>query len=748
MKIRQAIVSLLFVVAWFEAALAQPPPAAGRVRIELPGEKEPFLRLEAGGPTSFVTALSFSPDGHTLYAGGWDKVVRVWTLDPESGQFALDEATAYRVPIGPGLDGAINAIAISSDGHWLAAAGKGVIRQGAGFRQPGRVFPSLGAMTGPMRLDQGMIYLFDTRNGNVRLLRQHLGPVLSLEFAPVVAGKMPELISTGQDWDAKAKRYIGSVRLWDTKTTKHLDGLAMVAPSTRPTLAIWRTGNGLKQIRVAIAWGDGDLRIWDAERGRIVRKQKDGKYNNTVVFLPSRARLVSGSFTNRSGWIRQWNVPPGRNPNAIAQPLAQFAADKGVFYNPISMIGVASRAGGPLDHLAVVVQVSRGRQVEYQLRLLDARAANLGTERARVALWKGGGSHPALAASRGGSHLAVAGSNQHEVQVFSVPQLLAGQTAPQRLRSAGEVVRYASFVRQGKQLAITFGGDAKASPGNIPKQPRPHDRLFDLERRSVVDDKTGWQIAAARAGNLTVTHQAEPTTDRAGRKVLRSVITVREGKVARKIYLQPSEILTDYALLPARKPTETPLLAVVAELLGQPVFKIYNARLGQQVRLLRGHTERIRSVDFSDDGRLLVSAGDDQTVCVWSLTDLNKTLGQRGMLPGLAVEKKGLALVVARVEDDSPVRNQLKIGDLLEGLVEKNKLITWKTPQDFYNTFWRKKPGVRLTLRTTRGGVRRNVQVTVGQGVDERKPLFSLFVTRGKSSGGSKVDRMESVGAV
>ena len=61
-----------------------------------PGDKEPVLRLEAGGPTSYVTALAFSPDGKTLYAAGWDKVVRVWTLNAE-GRFVLDSA-AYRVP--------------------------------------------------------------------------------------------------------------------------------------------------------------------------------------------------------------------------------------------------------------------------------------------------------------------------------------------------------------------------------------------------------------------------------------------------------------------------------------------------------------------------------------------------------------------------------------------------------------------------------------------------------------------------
>jgi hypothetical protein len=109
---------------------------------------EPHLRLEAGGPTSYVTALAFSPDGRTLYAGSWDKIVRVWRLDDAMGEFRLDPA-AWRVPIGPGLDGAINAIAVSADGNWIAAAGKAVVSGAAGFRQSGRVLPVVGGMTAP-----------------------------------------------------------------------------------------------------------------------------------------------------------------------------------------------------------------------------------------------------------------------------------------------------------------------------------------------------------------------------------------------------------------------------------------------------------------------------------------------------------------------------------------------------------------------------------------------------------------------
>src|SRR5271165_5240869 len=94
-KQRSAWIAGLFLVAFIAAPiLAQAPVAVDR---------EPLLRLEAGGPTSFVTALAFSPDGKSLYAAGYDKGVRVWTLD-RNDKFVLDKA-AYRVPIGPGNEG-------------------------------------------------------------------------------------------------------------------------------------------------------------------------------------------------------------------------------------------------------------------------------------------------------------------------------------------------------------------------------------------------------------------------------------------------------------------------------------------------------------------------------------------------------------------------------------------------------------------------------------------------------------------
>src|SRR4051794_14141687 len=75
---------------------------------DLTVDREPVLRVTAGGPTAFVTALAFGANGQALYAGGYDKVLHVWALNARQ-EFAAS-ASAYRVPMGPGIDGALNAV--------------------------------------------------------------------------------------------------------------------------------------------------------------------------------------------------------------------------------------------------------------------------------------------------------------------------------------------------------------------------------------------------------------------------------------------------------------------------------------------------------------------------------------------------------------------------------------------------------------------------------------------------------------
>ncbi len=217
---------------------------------------EPILRLEPGGPTSFVSALAFSPDGRTLYAAGWDKVAYVWLLDPRTGAFHLDAAATYRLPLGPGLHGVLNALAVSPDGSLLAVAGQGLVQVASDLRHPGFEVPEIGGLDATGYQQQGTIYVFDTRQRTARPLIGHYGPVVALAFAPAAAGKPPLLVSAAKEWNPTSHQTVAAVRLWDAAKAEYLSGLELPFSATRPAIVAWQSGAALKQLRVAIAWGD------------------------------------------------------------------------------------------------------------------------------------------------------------------------------------------------------------------------------------------------------------------------------------------------------------------------------------------------------------------------------------------------------------------------------------------------------------------------------------------------------------
>ncbi|MCA2659044.1 MAG: WD40 repeat domain-containing protein [Microcystis sp. M049S2] len=47
-------------------------------------------------------------------------------------------------------------------------------------------------------------------------------------------------------------------------------------------------------------------------------------------------------------------------------------------------------------------------------------------------------------------------------------------------------------------------------------------------------------------------------------------------------------------------------------------IKLWNVETGQEIRTLKGHDSAVRSVNFSPDGKTLVSGSDDNTIKLWN----------------------------------------------------------------------------------------------------------------------------------
>src|SRR5207302_1404488 len=178
-----------------------------------------------------------------------------------------------------------------------------------------------------------------------------------------------------------------------------------------------------------------------------------------------------------------------------------------------------------------------------------------------------------------------------------------------------------------------------------------------------------------------------------------------------------------------RPPWNVPLLAVAyyAVRTGQPWLHLYNAATGEQVRQFTGHTERIHSLAFAGDGRLLVSAADDQTVCVWSLAQLDKYLGKLGVLHGVTVRN---SLVVRRVNKNAPALQGLDEFDVVDGFTADGRTRTFTSLRGLYAAAARRKPGtvIDLNVRSADGRAKDPVRVTVGEAISNRTACLLLGV--------------------
>jgi WD40 repeat protein len=89
-------------------------------------ETTPQLRVEPGGHTSLIAAMAVAPGGKTLVTGGWDKTIRVWSLETADGKPRTEPMLrdTLVVPMGEERTGESYAIAISPDASLIAVGGR------------------------------------------------------------------------------------------------------------------------------------------------------------------------------------------------------------------------------------------------------------------------------------------------------------------------------------------------------------------------------------------------------------------------------------------------------------------------------------------------------------------------------------------------------------------------------------------------------------------------------------------------
>ncbi len=718
MTARLRITIAAWVVLTASALPAQPKPPAQD------NNPQPILRLDAKGPVSDVTALAFSPDGNTLYGGGWDKVVYVWNKNKDGGWDFVRER-ALRIPIGPGTSGVVNAMAVSSDGQYLAVAGNAVGSHIAGFREGGLVWPS-SAQSVEQRKQLGTIYVFHLENAQqpkVIQLSGHIGPVLALSFAESKPGVDPMLVSAGEDYDDQTTKQRGAVRVWNLNQpagpiAERLDLPAPTEMKNVPrTLAAIRTGNAPHSLLVGIAWGDDVLRVWDVAQNELANPPNGGSMACATV---NNQFLLAGGWRAGNNGQGVWQLGLWRPP--FTKTSTPFKAQSPFTGNNMPF-GLAVAAKDQSKALAIYIEPNGDAKLQkIGFFLADGNTLN---RTSQDVLFGGGGKWPAYAISPQADFVAVAGNHQTTgIQIYKTNQLQqANPPVAQLLKGFGEELPRVRFYRKGEALGLALNRDLAT-----PKDGKP-DLMFDLDKAETLADVTGWQPApGSDKSNFTIT-----PGEAGDRKTVQ--IKFNDGKTA-QITLPENQTPKRFARGP-KTDNHPPLVALIIEssAFADPMLNIYNAETGDRLRWLVGHTGQITDIAFSDDGKLLASASRDRTVRVWWMEDLGKILGKRGLLKELNLSDKGDRAVVQKIggQAQAALKANLQVGDVVQGVLKQNgELAPTPKAKDFYAFVSTKKPDNNITLQIQRGNQTLKPEVKVEQAVDERKPLFTLFFNEDK----------------
>lgn len=167
-----------------------PPPPLPQAAAEPARRDAPQLRLATSGHTAAITAMATDAQGRWLVTASADKTVAVWAL-PQGQREAV-----LRLPLGPGDEGRLRAVALSDDGRFVAAGGDtGLAWPGSGHaayvieRESGRVLQRLAGAAAPVTqllwLDEGRLLALGTAGpvGELRLYRRADGRLLQRETA-------------------------------------------------------------------------------------------------------------------------------------------------------------------------------------------------------------------------------------------------------------------------------------------------------------------------------------------------------------------------------------------------------------------------------------------------------------------------------------------------------------------------------------------------------------------------------------